>query len=266
MPNPSQTEFNRRQAINRENNASGNALASGNFTRRLEKQNEPEARAQGRSRAPNAGNLQPQPRASLVERDNEADSVVFHYNPSSYKIGKKANWSEKSAGTGPKTLEWGGAGLTQVSFSILLDDMSHPAKSGGAVMSTEDTLQWLFRRCENRLESQANRRTRSKPRAVSWLNGPSTRGNQEPPVMVLFGLSYPFTCRLTSVDVTTSFQGKNPFTPEPPRNNSIAEFRRIEAEQARQQLGEQPFHIQRATVQITLTEYNAAPQTENKKA
>jgi hypothetical protein len=264
VPNESQTEFNRRQAINSANNPTGNATATGNFSKKLEKAAAAEP-TPPKKRTANHGNLKPQPRASLVELNNEVDHVVFHFNPSSYKIGKKAGWTTKSAGTGPKTLEWGGPGLTQISFSILLDDMNHPAKAGGSVMSTEDTLQWLFRRCANRTEGEAARPTRQALRRVSWMSGGAS-GAVQPPVLVLFGVSYPFTCRLMSVDVTTQFQGKNSFTPSPPQNTSIGELRRYEADQARQQRGDQPFHIQRATVQITLTEYVAAPQTENQKA
>lgn len=253
----------KRKPYTREALPAGGGLAQGRFTAKVLKDAEPAQTA--RRRSANAGNLKPQPRASLVELSNEADQVVFHYNPSSYKIGKKAGWKTKDAGTGPKTLEWGGPGLTEVSFSVLLDDMSHPAKTGGAILSTEDTLQWLFQRCENRDVGQL-RLSRQPLRRVSWMSSGRQGGNTEPPVLVLFGVSFPFTCRLMSVDVTSSFQGKNPFTPTPPQNTSLGELRRFEADQARQQRGDQSFYIQRATVELKLAEYNAAPQTENKKA
>jgi len=255
-----------RKALTNENFPGGRgALRAGGFFDPLAKQgpaadgNAPARSFSGSSAAPAA------PRATLVERDNTAEVLPFHFNPSSYKIGKVANWSEKSAGTGPRTLEWGGPGLTKVTFTALFNTEDiHPLQS--KLKSVEESFEWLFQRMDNREASSANRRIAAPPRRVSWMNGPNVQAGIEPPVLVLFGVSHPFVCRLKSANVTTFFQSLGaPAGVRPPANTSVGELRRYEADQralSANKFRENVYHITRATVALTFLEYNKTPKVQ----
>lgn len=216
----------------------------------------------------------PRAKASLVERDNDKEFVEFHFNPSSYSVSKEASWNEQRAGKAKPTLEWGGPSLTKVSFDVLFNDL-WISDSQGFEKNTEHSLAWLFTHMENRSETARNG-VRAKPRAY-WMNN-RVRGELEPPVLVLFGVSYPFVCRLKSVKFDTQFmistmQGFNlPPQPTPPQNSSQRERNRFTREM--QQFGElvniklrasrYRNKIGRAKARIELVEYYEAPQVEKK--
>ncbi len=148
--------------------------------------------------------LRPTIRGNLVERDNDDEFLEFHWNPSSYQIGKSATWSEKSVQGGHPTLEYSGVSLTKVSFELLLNNIGQPHKNHRDV---ESSLQWLFDRLRPRSKEDADREKGSANRSLPWLNLRDVEAANAPPILVLFGVSRPFTCVLESVEVTTIFQG-----------------------------------------------------------
>jgi hypothetical protein len=216
-------------------------------------------------------------RANLVERDNEDEFLEFHWNPTSYKIKKSSSWKENAVQKGHPTLEWTGVGLTEVTFEALFNNIAQPH---AIQRSVEGSLQWLFDRLRPRSKEDAAKRQGRAGRVLPWMNLRDPKASQAPPVLVLFGVSRPFTCVLANVDVTTVFQGQNPYGSSPVRSNPVNPLSGgtssrtyglpSNADALQNPLGD-PLNlaneldaISRATVNITLKEYVLDPSKESK--
>jgi nucleoid-associated protein YgaU len=130
-------------------------------------------------------------KARLCEQQHPSKAVVFHFNPSTIKIGKKAEYREQPAQAAKKAARpaFLGAKAIDLQFSLLLDSGGQDGKT----VMTE--IQQLF----------------------DWL-GPtdhSRRGSSPSPPVLMFnwgnfkvGRAGPFIGLLTSVDATCTL-----FTP-----------------------------------------------------
>jgi hypothetical protein len=207
--------------------------------------------------------IRPIGKASLVERDNGNELLEFHWNPSSYKIGKKAAWTDKAVPGGHPTLEYKGVSLTKISFELLLNNVGNHHTIDRSV---EDSLQWLFDRLRPRTKEDVDRKPGLAPRNLPWLGIRNLSAKAIPPILVLFGVSKPFVCVLESVDVVTIFQGQPAART---RGNTgllvgaagDAAIERLVRDQEANLINENDI-ISRATVSIGLKEYANDPATE----
>lgn len=159
----------------------------------------------GSARRPNAKNvpIRPGGRASLIERDNPAECLVFHWDPTSYKISKTANWSEDAVEGGSPLQNYKGCGLTHITCRLLFNDIARPHVTQ---RTTEDSVEWLMSRLRPRTDKEAGRRGLDPKRGRKWLSIRDKDANRPPPVMVLFGLRDGFECTLRGVDLDTGLQ------------------------------------------------------------
>jgi len=204
--------------------------------------------------------LPPRPsiRGSLVERDNPAEFMEFHYNPSSYSIKKKSKWQDQSVTGGTDTQNWTGSSPTEVSFELLLNDIE-PHADRPIFMTTEQSLSWLHQRLRARSEQEASRKGKGpRGRRVPWLNIRDPKNGKPPPILVLFGVSDPFECVLESADVTTIFQGVSLYEAASSTRNGDPLGQAANVSKAG---NHQANPIIRATVRIELKEYVNAPSS-----
>lgn len=209
-------------------------------------------------------------RASLVELDNPAELLEFHWDPTSYDISKEANWDSKQPKGGTEIFNYGGCSATVINFSMFLNDIGQPHKTQRSV---EDSIEWLFSRLRPRDEALVESRNRTLNLTPNrrWLSQRDPTAGAIPPILVLFGLRDGFECVLTGCRVRTIFQAP-PFLggdtrPDrasqavlpafriPLRTPTAQDFERVAAG-IRAQGGKA---ILRATIAITLKEYVKAP-------
>jgi hypothetical protein len=143
-------------------------------------------------------------RATLQERDNPAEFFEFHWDPTTYKIGKTAKWNADSVEGGTDIFSYSGCTPTVVSFELFLNDIGQPHKTQRTV---ENSLAWLMNRLRPRSEEAVTRRGITDPsRRQRWPNVRDPSAGKSPPILVLFGMRDQFECVLASVDIVTEFQ------------------------------------------------------------
>lgn len=142
-------------------------------------------------------------RATLVERENPEELLEFHWDPTSYNIGKEANWDFKAPTAGTAIAEYTGCGPTIVSFDMFLNDIGQPHKTQRSV---EDSIEWLWNRLRPRSEEAVKRRGFDRTRNRRWISQHDPTAPKRPPILVLFGLRDGFECVMTSCRLRTIFQ------------------------------------------------------------
>lgn len=196
-------------------------------------------------------------RALLFERDNPREQLQFHWNPTSYSIGKSAKWSETGVSGGTPTMGYSGCGLTEISFSLLLNDLGpHPGRRNKC--STEEALSWLFRRLRPRTLQDRDRKVSQNCPQLPWLNVRDPKAKFAPPILVLIGLGEPFECVMTNCKAKTIFQ-EGLASPEiAVQQGRFSGFDVDAARRASLAKG----NVIRATVDISLKEYTNAADAE----
>lgn len=151
----------------------------------------------------------PKGKASLMERDNPEQILEFHWDPTTYTIKKSAKYGSKTPKKGTEILTFEGDAATVISFNLFLDDVDQTHKRQRSV---EQSLSWLFFRL--RSVHPDDRTLPARAAVLPWMGRRIWgAGSEDPPILVLFGLSYAFQCVLTSASVKTIFQSP-PYTLE----------------------------------------------------
>lgn len=206
-------------------------------------------------------------RATLLERNNPEEFLEFHWDPTSYNIGKTAKWNSTGVEGGTDIFNWGGSSPTVVTFDAFFDEVDVRHKHQRSV---EDSMAWLFNRLRSREKKFAAPRfgKYSKPRE-KWLNLSDPEARAAPPIMVFFGLRDGFECLLTSARIKTGFQAPPfPFDPAEQANQIVSGLPPGQQAATRARL-QQTFEtiaravdgraLRRTTVSIELKEYVNAP-------